>query len=110
MYADAKAAGAMHALVLAVVMTAIALLFFMGAVGLKCSTLTRAQQHVSDDLSHIFKPISLFIIVFLIVDGLLSETSSDWGNLVVFASMCSLGLAFGMSGVIKDMISYIFIR
>jgi hypothetical protein len=108
-YANSEAAGATHALVLAAVMCAIALLFFLGAVGLKFQKLTKAQELVCNDLSSIFRPISYVVIVFLVVHGLLEETSSDWGNLTVMASMLGLAVAFAMSGVVND-VSYLLIR
>lgn len=109
-YADAKSAGATHALVLAAVMCAIALLFFLGAVSMKMQKLTKSQELVCNDLATVFRPISYLVIIFLIVHGLLEETSSDWGNLTVFASMMALAVAFAMSGIFNDMMGYIVIR
>jgi len=76
----------------------------------KCHKLSKQMQHVTDDLGGLFRPFSQLIVVFLILQGVLEETAADWGNLVMLASVIGLGVAFAMSGVIKDIVCYIFIR
>lgn len=105
-----QAAAAKTCLVLSVVMSALALLTVLGGVALKFQSLTPAMQKVTDDLSNVFPPISYLVVVFLIVEGLLEETASDWGKLAVLASFLALGLAMGVSGIVKDIMSYVFIR
>jgi len=109
-FIDGKAAGSNHILSLAIVMAALSLLMFLGALSLKFKKMNKSAQHMCDDLSLVFRPFSILIVVFLVVNAVLEETGSEWGNLALLLSMVLLGLAFAMSGVIKDMMSYVFIR
>jgi small-conductance mechanosensitive channel len=109
-FSNRKCAGNHHARTLSTIMAALSLLIFLGACSLKCHKISKQMQHVCDDLGALFKPLSLLIVVFLILQGVLEETSADWGNLVMLASCITLGIAFAMSGVVKDIVGYIFIR
>jgi small-conductance mechanosensitive channel len=109
-YVSPDAAAAKLCLVLSVVMSALALLCVLGATALQFQNLTKGMTKVTDSLSHVFPVLSYLVIVFLIVQGLLEETASDWGKLALLASFLALGLAMGVSGVVKDMMSYAFIR
>lgn len=109
-FATPHAAGCGHILSLAIVMAAIAMLAFLGAASLKFKKLSKAANHVTDDLAHVFRPLSLLVVVFLIVNAILEETKADWGNLAVLVAMLTLGVAFAMAGIVQDMMSYVFIR
>jgi len=105
-----EAAAAKLCLVLSVIMAALGLLATLGAISLKFKSMRPVMVKVTDDLSGIFPPISYLVIVFLIIQGLLEESSSNWGQLAVMVSFLALGLAIGVTGIMKDMISYLFIR
>merc|ERR1719359_866845 len=77
---------------------------------MKFQSLTPGMVKVTDSLSHVFPILSYLVIVFLITQGLLEETASDWGKLALLVSFLALGLAMGVSGIMKDMMSYVFIR
>jgi small-conductance mechanosensitive channel len=109
-FVTAEAAAAKTCLVLSVVMSALALLGVLGGIALKFQNLSPGMVKVTNDLSSVFPPISYLVVVFLIIQGLLEETASDWGKLALLASFLALGLAMGVSGVVKDMMSYVFIR
>lgn len=109
-YVNPKAAAAKLCLTLSVVMSALGLLTVLAAITLQFKNLTWAMTKVTDDLSGIFPVLSYLVIVFLIIQGLLEETASDWGKLALLASFLALGLAMGVSGIMKDMMSYVFIR
>merc|ERR1719162_2222599 len=77
---------------------------------MKCQKTSAQMHHVADDLGGLFVPVSRMIVVFLIMNGVLEESSADWGNLVMLGSCVALGIAFAMSGVVKDIVCYMFIR
>merc|ERR1719162_2530911 len=77
---------------------------------MKCQKTSAQMHHVADDLGGLFVPVSRMIVVFLIMNGVLEESSADWGNLVMLGSCVALGIAFALSGVVKDIVCYMFIR
>merc|ERR1719265_374888 len=91
-------------------MVVLAFLIFLFAVSLRFQKVNEQIQKVADDVASIFRPLSQLIAVFLIVQGVLDASDADWGNLVLFGSFIALGLAFALSGLVKDIISYFFIR
>eukprot|EP00746_Dinoflagellata_sp_MGD_P013550 gnl/MRDRNA2_/MRDRNA2_129315_c0_seq1.p1 gnl/MRDRNA2_/MRDRNA2_129315_c0~~gnl/MRDRNA2_/MRDRNA2_129315_c0_seq1.p1 ORF type:complete len:484 (-),score=79.35 gnl/MRDRNA2_/MRDRNA2_129315_c0_seq1:234-1685(-) len=95
---------------LATVMAPLSLLVFLGSVGMYFQKMSPQMRHVADDLGHLFKPFSRIVIVFLILNGVLEESASDWGEMVMIGSCILLGIAFAMAGVVKDIICYMFIR
>lgn len=109
-YVTVKSAGAKLCLLLSVVMSAMALLLLLGCISMQFQKSTPSIEILKVDLTYVFRPLSMFVIVFLIVQGLLDSSSSDWGQLALFASMLTLGVAFAVSGIVADMCSYCFIR
>lgn len=109
-FSTPRAAGGNHTRTLATVMAALSLLIFIGSLSLKIHKVTPQTHHVADDLGHLFRPFSRLIVVFLIMNGVLEESAADWGNLVMLGSCIALGVAFAMSGVVKDIVCYMFIR
>merc|ERR1719217_1261052 len=109
-FSSSKSAGGDVTRTLATVMASLSLLMFLGAVSMKCQKITPQMHHVADDLGGLFKPFSRLIVLFLIMNGVLEESSADWGNLVMLGSCVALGIAFAMSGVVKDIVCYMFIR
>merc|ERR1719160_2404332 len=71
---------------------------------------TPSMEILQTDFTYVFRPISIFVIIFLIVQGLLDSSASDWGSLTLLASFLALGVAFAVSGLVADMCSYCFIR
>lgn len=111
-FADPKAAGSKHALTLSTIMTVVSFLNVLFAVSLKIQKKkgNESVQLVADDVAGVFVPLTRVIAVFLIVQGVLDESGADWNNLVLFGSFIALGLAFALGGLVKDIISYFFIR
>lgn len=109
-FVTVKAAGAKLCLVLSVVLCAISLLILLGAMSLKFNKATPSMEILQADFTYVFRPISIFVIIFLIVQGLLDSSASDWGSLTLMASFLTLGIAFAVSGLVADMCSYCFIR
>lgn len=107
---DPKAAGAKHTLSLSTILAALSFLILLFAVHLKVAGMNDQVKHLVNDLSYVFRPLSTFIVVFLVVEGVLEESKSDWGNLVLLGSFVALGLAFGLSGMVKDIMCYFLIR
>jgi len=110
-FATPGSAGAVLCLVLSVILCALSLLIFLGVVGWsfqgKPSRSIEALQH---DLTYVFTPISIGVLVFLIIQGLVDSSGGDWGSIAMLASFLALGIAFAASGILKDMFSYCFIR
>jgi len=110
-FSSPRSAGNKTTLTLATIMAALSLLVFLGAGSMHCHHhVTKQMHHVADDLGGIFKPFSHLIVVFLVMQGVLEESASDWANLVMIGSAIALGIAFAMSGTVKDIVCYIFIR
>lgn len=111
MFVTPVAAGATLCLVLSVILCAISLLVFLGVLGWQCKGKpTKSMELLQADLTYIFKPITLVAIVFLIVQGLVDSSGSDWGQIAMFASFVALGVGFAVAGPLTDMMSYCFIR
>jgi len=105
------AAGATLCLVLSVILCAISLLIFLGVLGWQFKGKpTKSIELLQVDLTYIFKPISIVAIVFLIVQGLVDSSGSNWGEIAMFASFVALGVGFAVAGPLTDMMSYCFIR
>merc|ERR1719316_384144 len=79
-------------------------------MSLKFNKATPSMEILQADFTYVFRPISIFVIIFLIVQGLLDSSASDWGSLTLMASFLTLGIAFAVSGLVADMCSYCFIR
>merc|ERR1719265_2687143 len=107
-FVTVKSAGAKLCLVLSVVLCAISLLLLLGTMSLKFQKSTPSMEILQTDLTYVFRPVSIFVIIFLIVQGLLDSSASDWGSLTLLASFLTLGVAFAVSGLIADMCSYCF--
>jgi small-conductance mechanosensitive channel len=107
---DPKAAGAKHTLSLSTILAALSFLILLFAVHLRVAGMNDQIKHLVNDMSYVFRPLSSFIVVFLVVEGVLEESKSDWGNLVLLGSFVALGLAFGLSGMVKDIMCYFLIR
>jgi small-conductance mechanosensitive channel len=107
---DPDAAGAKHTLSLSTILTALSFLIWLFAVHLYFAGMPDQIKHLISDLSYVFRPLSTLIVVFLVVEGVLEESKSDWGNLVLLGSFIALGLAFGLSGLVKDIMCYFLIR
>lgn len=107
---DPHAAGAQHTLSLSTILAALSFLILLFAVHLYFAGMNHQVRHLTNDMSYIFRPLSTFIVVFLVVEGVLEESKSDWGNLVLLGSFVALGLAFGLSGMVKDIMCYFLIR
>lgn len=107
---DPDAAGATHALGLSTILAALSFLILLFAVHLYFAGMNEQIRHLANDLSYVFRPVANFIVVFLVVEGVLEESKSDWGNLVLLGSFVALGLAFGLSGMVKDIVCYFLIR
>jgi small-conductance mechanosensitive channel len=110
-FATPGAAGAVLCLVLSVILCALSLLIFLGVVGWSYQgTPSRSIESLQHDLTYVFAPISIGVLVFLIIQGLVDSSGGDWGSIAMLASFLALGIAFAASGIIKDMMSYCFIR
>lgn len=107
---DPHAAGAKHTLSLSTILAALSFLILLFAIHLKFAGMNEQIKHLVNDLSYVFRPLSTFIVIFLVVEGVLEESKSDWGNLVLLGSFVALGLAFGLSGMVKDIMCYFLIR
>jgi len=91
-------------------MMAISFLTFLVALSMVWGGEDKIKQKIDNDIGSIFCPLSRIIAVFLIVQGVLDESGSDFGSLTLFASMAALGIVFAIGDVIKDIVSYVFIR
>jgi small-conductance mechanosensitive channel len=109
-YATADAAGAKLCLVLSVVMCAISLLILLGAIGVRFQKSTPSMEILQSDLTYVFKPISIVVIIFLVVQGLLDSSGSDWGKLTLLVGALTLGISIAVGGLVSDVMSYCFIR
>lgn len=107
---EPKAAGASHARALGTIMACLSFLMLLGAISLRFGNVDKSTQHLALDVSHVFRPLSRLIVLFLIVHGVLESSQSDWGNLVLMGSFLALGLAFALSGFAKDVFAYFLIR
>lgn len=111
-----ESAGAKHILALSTICMALGFLTFLFSSILvlrhRMSHTKRDQavMHIANDVSVVFRPLSRFVLVFLITMGVLEEVSVDWGGIVIVASFVALGIAFAMSSLVKDLFSYFFIR
>lgn len=109
-FATPESAGASHASALATIMMAISFLTFLVALSMVWGEKDKIKQKIDNDIGSLFCPLSRVIAVFLIVQGVLDESGSDFGSLTLFASMAALGIVFAIGDVIKDIVSYVFIR
>jgi small-conductance mechanosensitive channel len=109
-FSNDEAAGAKNTRALATVMAALALLNLLSAISMYFQQPEPQVQLIVDDIGDTLQPLARLLVVFLVVHGVLEESSSSWESLLVFASFMALGLAFAMGGLMKDLISYVFIR
>jgi len=110
-FATPGSAGAVLCLVLSVILCALSLLIFLGVVGWSFQGKpSRSIEAFQVDLTYVFKPISLVILVFLIVQGLVDSSGGDWGSIAMLASFLALGVAYASASIITDIMSYCFIR
>lgn len=105
-----NSAGAKICLVLSVILCAMSFLLLLAVAALRCGKSTPAMEILQTDATYVFRPLSIVIILFLIVQGLLDSSSSDWGALTFFTAMLTLGIVLAVSGVVKDVMSYCLIR
>lgn len=110
LFAKKDSAGAAHASALATIMMAISFLIFLMACMMVWGEKDKSALKVDNDIGGLFCPFSRLIAVFLIIQGVLDESDNDFGSLTLLVSFTALGVAFAIGDIVKDVVSYIFIR
>eukprot|EP00746_Dinoflagellata_sp_MGD_P008981 gnl/MRDRNA2_/MRDRNA2_118079_c0_seq1.p1 gnl/MRDRNA2_/MRDRNA2_118079_c0~~gnl/MRDRNA2_/MRDRNA2_118079_c0_seq1.p1 ORF type:complete len:517 (-),score=101.17 gnl/MRDRNA2_/MRDRNA2_118079_c0_seq1:59-1609(-) len=109
-FATPDSAGAQHATALATIMMAISFLIFLASISMAWGEKDKIMVKMEDDMGALFCPFSRVIAVFLIVQGVLDESGNSLDSLTLLASFAALGIAFAVGDVVKDVVSYVFIR
>jgi small-conductance mechanosensitive channel len=109
-FATNTSAGAAHATALATIMMAISFLIFLASLSMVWGEKDKIMIKVDNDIGGLFCPFSRIIAVFLIVQGVLDESGNSLDSLTLLASFAALGIAFAIGDVVKDIVSYMFIR
>lgn len=109
-FATPESAAAGHASALSTIMMAISFLIFLVALATVWGEKDAVMVKLDNDIGSLFCPTSRAIGVFLIVQGVMDETGGNFDSLTLFASFAALGIAFAIGDVVKDVVSYLFIR
>lgn len=109
-FATPESAGAQHATALATIMMAISFLIFLASISIVWGEKDKIKEKMENDIGALFCPFSRLIAVFLIIQGVLDESGNSLDSLTLLASFAALGIAFAVGDVVKDIVSYVFIR
>lgn len=109
-FATPDSAGAEHATALATIMMAISFLIFIASISMVWGEKDKSKVKVDNDIGALFCPFSRLIAIFLIVQGVLDESGNSLDSLTLLVSFAALGIAFAVGDIVKDIVSYVFIR